>query len=546
MKITLYSYNYPTNIINKSDILEASDKVEINNVNLKQPFNIKTPTLLLSISLANLEGAKNSMLANYNYVKINAFYDEVEEEYTNIDRYYFINSITYLNGDIIEFNLIIDSLFTYKDIIDDNDLLIERTSGYINIENYYTHFTEYDNLLPKKLNISLDKTQLINTTLDFYTDYNPNTSYGYVFTSITNNPTEGGYDFNPIDNVPLYALGNPNEFYDTLYVVNDIRLSWISKAIYDDNTLLTYAKGLVFFPFDIINKSSLNSKIYIGNKYIGDDSVIAEARTLNRYTDKYEVGTIDFSTNERTKDVNLFNSNCSKVIISIPFYKTIQLDYNDVQRHTLTINFYPNYITGMALIKIYTEQGRVIYSDNFQLGKQLTFNSNNQRQIDNQSTSIMLNSILGGVSSILSTGIGITTGNPMAVVGGVLSASKTITGSITGFNQLYSLGTIGTTNDSLNYFINNASNNQKINSAIVYYDYASNANDFIRKNGLLYNKIEKPNSNLAYFRIGTNQHLTSNNYLYPPTIDILDDIIEQLEQGVYYDLAGFNLIPQLP
>ena len=539
MKITLYCYNKVRNIINKNIEVNNESTLEITDFKLLNDNDMDNPQFLINLD--------DNKITKYNYVKFEPYYDSVEQSNIDYARYYYIDSYQYTKGTMFLITCTIDYLYTYANVINNQTLLIERYSGLLSQDDYALgtrkNPTLYDSNLPKKDIITL-KNAAVEQKLnfDFNSDYS--NSGSILITTISNNLSYGLSPNGNTGGVSGYALLDSTYLREATYLIDSDDLLWIGKTIFENNTLNTYVKGLIKLPFvrDRENLESTPVSISLGNEVIKHNENDVKGVINKIQYGSYLVSVIDCTKATLNNDKNLYNSNC-KWIISLPCYKTIQLDFTECVNSIIEVYYIVNYVTGQAVVKLLnTTEHKIIYQDVFQLGRQLAFNTSNQRQNENTSTSLALNTILSSVGSSIAVIGGVASGNPLAIAGGVLGGVKTITGAITGFNNIYSLGQTTTSDNGLYYF-NNYENNQNTTCKLAYYKYDDSVVDFVRKNGILRNEILPITQDLRYFRIGTNQHLMSNDLNYALTTKQEESILSELEKGVYYDVESYDYSP---
>lgn len=516
MILKLCIYNKVKNKINKdNDILIIST---INNFNFKQPYNIMNPSIIL-------ENPK--IRDNYNYAII------VDSD-DSFKKYYYVTNKIIRNNNLIELELKEDTIYTFKSTLDSSNLFIERSSNLFDL-------TIYDSLLPRKnkqdkidisnlidltdsdINIDIDK----NIILDGEWSYSLSS---FVYDSDIN--TIGTYTTN-INNLSIYPtqISSPNIFNIKNYVVDSTFIQDLSNKIRDNDALNSFIISCIKYPFilkRLKNKDGLfvETDYYIGNTKIWDSRVYVSTNRLERY----HFFNIDFTSYD-FNDTTLFNDNDSKLLLTIPFYKDVELNFDLIRNKKLSIDFFVDIPTGQCNIVISTIETNLndniaIYSDIFQLGQQLAFNTTNTRENNNTSISNTLNATIGTIGSATSLAFGLASGNPVAVVGGALGLAKTITGATTTSLNIINRANTKNIGGSFNY----VSNTLTPTLILLKRDYA-NYIDFKSINGRLYNTYHLINSALGYFKIGQNQHLTSSNNM---TLQEEQDIINQLENGVYY------------
>lgn len=106
MIITLYNNSAKKTQLDKSNYLEAIGSATFH---FKDNCSVQRPSIMLE---------KNDELLSANYAYIDT-----------LDRYYFIDNITLLKGGIMQFDLSVDVLHTYRDNIKNATAYIERSES---------------------------------------------------------------------------------------------------------------------------------------------------------------------------------------------------------------------------------------------------------------------------------------------------------------------------------------------------------------------------------------------------------------------------------
>lgn len=133
MIITLYNNSAKKTQLNKSNYLAPIGSATFH---FKDDTSVQHPSILLE---------KNSELLNANYVYIDI-----------LDRYYFIDNITLLKGGIMQFDLSVDVLHTYREDIKKATAYIERSET---LGNRYLN----DTYFPINTNRSVHRSPIIGS-----------------------------------------------------------------------------------------------------------------------------------------------------------------------------------------------------------------------------------------------------------------------------------------------------------------------------------------------------------------------------------------------
>ena len=516
MILKLCTYNNVKNKINKDNnvvVLTTS-----RYFNFKQPYDVMNPTIIL-------EEPKNHL--SYNYVII-------EDEEETFKKCYFVIDRIIRNNNMIELNLREDTLYTFKSAISSNNLFIERSSSLYDI-------TLYDSLLPRKnKQDKIDISDLIDLTdsdinIDIDNNVGPYDDWAYSLSSFVYNKdinTIGTYTTN-INNLSILPtqISSPYIFNIKNYVVNSSYIEDLSNKIRDNDALNSFIISCIKYPFILKRLKNKDGLLVETDYYIGSEKIwnIGSYVSTNRL-ERYHFFNIDF-TSYNFDDTTLYNDNDSKLLLTIPFYKDVELNFDLIRNKKLSIDFFVDIPTGQCNVVISTIETNLndniaIYSDIFQLGQQLAFNTTNTRENNNTTISNTLNATIGTIGSATSIAFGLASGNPIAVVGGTLSLAKTITGATTTALNIINRANTKNIGGSFNYI----SNTLTPRLILLKRGYANHI-EFKSINGRLYNNYHIINNDLGFFKIGQNQHLTTSSDM---TLQEEQDIINQLENGVYY------------
>ena len=508
MILKLCTYNRVKNKINKdNDIVVLTTS---RSFNFKQPYDVMNPTIIL-------EEPKNHL--SYNYIII-------EDEEGTFKKCYFVIDRIIRSNNMIELNLREDTLYTFKSAISSNNLFIERSS------NVYDK-TLYDSLLPRKNKQT--RVELDSLTLASDIELDLTTGDGcYVLTGVSKHLTIPPFKFiKNINDISIfnYSLVDPYILDRSQYVLDMGEMHAIAPQILDNDSLNSFIVSAIKFPFKVKKRTNVNGGDYYLDLYLGETKLLGEVPITQGDIARYHVLDVDFTTYDFT-DTTLYNDNDSPLYLNIPLYKEVQLNYDLIRDKKISVDFFVEHSTGQCNVIISTKEindadNRVIYSDIYQLGQPLSFDTTNQKQITNNTIQNTLNTTIGSIGSAATLGFGILTGNPIAIVGGTLGIAKTITGSVN--SALNNINRAQTKN--IGNIFNYLSTPLTPFLYILKKDYSNNVNSFILINGRLYNNYHIVNSELEYFKIGQNQHLASSSDM---TLQEEQDIINQLENGVYY------------
>ena len=180
-----------------------------------------------------------------------------------------------------------------------------------------------------------------------------------------------------------------------------------------------------------------------------------------------------------------------------------------------------------AYIYNYTKQF-VIWSGTCQLGVKIDMTTSNLIENTKQKQANDLNMILGMLSSAVSFGVGVASENPVAIMGGVLSAGKTIAGYVNANNQIFerSQMSFGSANGSL--YTNLEFKCIKVTHELL----TINVDTYKHIQGLPYNNYVSDMSTLSgYVEVGEIHFDPKNANIYQ---DEITEIVDLLQNGVIF------------
>ena len=184
--------------------------------------------------------------------------------------------------------------------------------------------------------------------------------------------------------------------------------------------------------------------------------------------------------------------------------------------------------TGISTAYIYSYTDKfVIWSGTCQLGIKIDMTTSNQIENIKQKQANDLNMLLGLISSAISIGVGVVSENPVAITGGVLSASKTIASNVNANNQIFERATMsfGSANGGLY-----ANSDVKVRITKHYSVATINEPTYKHMQGLPYNAYLNNISSLSgYTEFGEIHFDAKGNNIYS---DEVEEIVALLKDGV--------------
>ena len=226
------------------------------------------------------------------------------------------------------------------------------------------------------------------------------------------------------------------------------------NAIKDNEPLKSYIGSVILYPFNVakmenyvVSGGADNREFFkISDKQIKMDGTIetfqppATTQLDNYVCDfgiqtnlSHEIIIADFSVVAPHSDYLYFLNYepYSQYELWIPYCGWIKLPAREVIGQRLLIYYNCDYTTGSATAYVKRNSDNlIIYAGSCQLGTKLSLSSTNEYENGVRKNANTNNMLLGLVGSAISTAVGIATENPVAIAGGVLSATKSIVSKV--------------------------------------------------------------------------------------------------------------------
>lgn len=436
MKLILYNNFSETNQLNKN----ISKIIELEG-SLLDATSIINPVIKIFF---NPEGMKSYVVEdNQAYIVFNGkkitwdsfIYDYVlAANYAYIpefNRYYFINDIISVRKNIWQLVMNVDVLMSYKDHILNLDAFVARNEFDFNKDLD-------DNLVSYKYNkdINYIKPSNLSTVTEFKTGLiTPNTVVSYL-TDDDVKYSGGVSALDGLSQINMYVSGSNVK---TQYLVGTGGIAFdIVRAIYKKDTVRSYLKSIVMYPYEISYFSDSEiTTIKIGT----EDVVLTDTfRYPQHAPDRIVIA--DFILNRKYNDYRDY-SPYSKYEFYLPYCGSVELSGESFLGDRIKIFYLVNYEDATSTVYIYnTTKDKILYSNNATLGVKVGLSSSNATEIKDQKNALALNTALGVIGGVISVGAGVYSGNAYATATGALSITSTIGNAITKANQLYDLGKV--------------------------------------------------------------------------------------------------------
>ena len=524
----LYRLNDERNVVNKNLTL-----VSVMTGNFKAPLGIKN----IEIDVINYD-IDNS----YNYIYI-----------PKLKRYYYVTNIQLVNKDYTKLLLQEDVLMSWKTLILNQSAFITRWEGSTN--RFLVDSRRPMKDVPTVTYIELTGSgEKVNTTFTLSTDSSiPNF---LIATKVKWNILYGSnVDTPSLDSGYLPSLAPHNAPQQHIYFMNCDNIDSMFEACINDDATASYLDAIMWLPFNPTQPFNLNApaknNLYIGDKQLYDS--VSEVKFVDRtqgLTDA-EKPTCTYQTVDTYRRLYQSVYLCifdgyiriptyanwwrdyepySHYEIHVPFVGYVDVQARDILTQRILIYYSMDIKTGQATAYIYNYTKKyVIWSGGCQLGFKLDVTQTNTLENTKQKQSLDLNMILGLVSSAVSIGIGVASENPVAIVGGVLSAGKTIATNVNANRMIFNKGqtTYGSYDGSLY-------SPMKVFLKLTQNELVSTneTEDTVYKHlqGLPYNQyLQSLSGKTGYIEIGDMQFNPKGENIYSAEID---EIVALLKGGV--------------
>ena len=403
---------------------------------------------------------------NYNYIYI-----------PSLNRYYYVDSVELVSADISRLHLKEDVLMSWKDLIKLQDAYVTRYGN-------STDKSLVDDRYPVKDIPTITYTTPTMTsgasvvtlkykmpTLPSSIEYAPNVfmvTKGDIITIIPDNTNH----IDPPSGSGLPEIQSKRGGYDHYYLLSINEYNGVSGACLKNDAPATYIQCALLMPFDLRDvfpdASSKGSHIYAGTKMLGfvtggygwknpSESIETDPKyfeTKKGSSPYIVIADFTFGAGGGISIENNYLDFSPNTLweIYIPFVGWVQVNAKQIYNDRILIYYTFDFDTGLSTAYIYdrTKQ-KVIHSANCQIGIKLPIAVSNAEELARQQQATGLNLVMGLLSSALSIGVGAYSGNAVAVMGGIMGASKTITSAVNTFNSMMDKGqiTFGSSNNAL-------------------------------------------------------------------------------------------------
>lgn len=491
--------------------------------------------------LLNLTGEFESVI-NIQIPKINVEYDTLNFGYNycyivELNRWYFIKDITYLNVGIISIDLQQDLLMTYKDRLMTTEGFVERNEYDFNksLEDKEINF-KYD----KKVKEGYINNQVIDSLVNTTFDNNNNENY-YFVASVLNNNNQG---YAPQNAIPPSTSGlnevflkYTNQQIGCYYALKWINLNTLCNFVFQNESRLSSIKSVIGLPYQInfeVDSASFTG-LYVNDELIDDNKIYP---MLLKPTSNYLITNHFFLSNSLDIVVNNFyyKNPYSKFELYIPFLNWIELPIEQIFNKEMLLYYIVDYNTGLADVYLKNKTDNIILlQSTCQLGIKLGLSSSNQELINTQQNANKLNLTLGLIGSGISIVGGLASSNPIALGYGALGAANQIANYTNSNAMMFSRNVYQASNGLTQLF-----SERKMKYRLTYIE-PSNDYEIIKKyKGLLLNENRilgnlKGFSKISSIRLNDLYFYDNQNNKILINLNEKEELTNILNEGVIFE-----------
>lgn len=406
---------------------------------LRAPSSVVSPVILLELPMIGassvidgdgadvvdgdggelLAGANDSLL-DFNYCYIPEF-----------RRYYFVTNVSITNSKLYAISLSVDTLMSYKSEILALSCQVSRCESRFDV-------MELDALLPLQYVKQVSETTppegaAVNTHFDTALG---DSDRNKILTLVSEYPRSND-DINPPSGSSMLPIIDSDRFTakrsSMRYLIDDWTLAMMGKGLLNDySTFIDFIKSVIAFPFKLTPApSDYELDLYFGawkeERRMFVNGAYLKGYTYNPMSGYLVVGDFYMPTASSFLDYSPY----SRYELFVPFYGWVELNYQACAGHRILVYYAVNYEDGSATAFVYDATMEIaLFSTACQLGMKLGLSSSNQQQIIAQKNAENTNLAIGLLSSAASVAGGILSENPMMIAGGVLGATKAVTGYV--------------------------------------------------------------------------------------------------------------------
>lgn len=468
---------------------------------------------------------------NYNYVY-----------YPKLNRYYYVDSIELVSADYTRLHLKEDVLMSWATLIKSQSAFVTRYENSTETALVDNRFPLEDKLTLEELSVTDTGTgSLVNCTLNFNLTY---TKPNIMIVSLSTIFSDSVYrDVEAPTGSGLPDIATHLNNWEFVRFISRDELFYLAKAYRSDDTISSYIESVLWLPFDATSTFDLSTTsttaIYAKNKFINDNGVYANYDSSDTPLKSWEPSLHyngacpyliikDFTFPTITKFYE--REPYANYEMYIPFVGWVKIESSKLSGKRILVYYTMDIQSGISTAYIYNYTDEfVVWSGTCQIGLKLDLTTTNQIENIKQKQSNDLNMILGLLSSAVSIGVGVATENPVAMVGGILSAGKTIASNVNANNMIFERAqtSFGTSDGALH-------SNDYVFIRVAYHNplITDDNATFLHLHGKPYNQYVSTMSTMSgYVEIGDIHFDPMNNGIYQ---DEIDEIVRLLQNGVVF------------
>lgn len=488
--IYFYKYYKELNRVDKVNYLESTYFMR---GDFENAINYNNPVIIIE------HNNPHNFTWNYCFIK-------------DLNRYYFIENLTYLNYGVIKLELKQDLLMTFKDKLLENKGFVERNEFEFNplIEDREINF-KYNKIIKEGYVYNISTDSLVNINFD-----NNNDNNYYIIANVLNNKNQGYIPQNitapsnsNLNNVFMFYT---NQQVGCYYALNWLEFNTLCGFIYNNENRLNSVKSIIGLPyavnFDIDN--------FVGaGLYINDENIDSKIyHLLLRPTSNYLIVNDFYLSNFLDIDINNFYmfQPFAKFELYIPFYNWVEFELDKIYNKELLLYYVVDYNTGLADVFLKNKTDDIIlFQSTCQLGVKIGISSSNQDIINTQQNANKLNLTLGLMGSGLSLVGGLATGNPLALGYGGVSIANQIA-SYTNSNAMLFPKNVYQNSSGMSQLFGE----KHLKYRLTYPELANDYNDIKHFKGLALNEKRTLNTLKGFSKISsinlTNLYILNNTH----------------------------------
>ena len=469
-----------------------------------------------------------------------------------LQRYYYVTNIQFINKKFTRLILLEDVLYSHSDLIKSQDAYVTRYSGatdkYIVDDRYPVEDVPTYTYFPTIVNVSGASTVSFKFAMSKITgtnEYAPNVFISTV--SKTVEPASASDDIEPPTHSGLPYIQSRRGYAQQYRLLNLSDYASLVNACISNDAPASYIRSALLLPFDlrdIFPDTTKTYKLRAGEKWLinaewGDDPSLANLYYGTTKGGCPYIVIKDFYFDSRggiTIDPTYLGTSPNTIWeMYLPFVGWVQINAKQMMSKRIVIYYTFDLDTGISTAYIYNfTNAQVLYSFNCQIGMKLPLTTTNAEELARQKQATGLNLAMGILSSTISLGIGGATGNPLALVGGVMGLGKTGISAVNSFNSMIEKAqtTYGTPDNAL--YANDQIYIRKITHAEILTTTAEQ-NKFKDLNGYPYKKCVTLSTLITefpdYVEVGDINFDPKGNNIYS---DEITEIVALLKKGVIF------------